>query len=325
MVKIVSFAPLPKPLVESLISSVYSGEFDVVTVSEYNEAEVIEIVKDAEIIIGDYTFKIPITRKMLEVMENVKLIQQPSTGYDHIDIDAARELGIAVANVAGVNAPSVAEHTVMCALVLLKRLLYAHQRTSSGEWAQEDMFNLGFYELAGRTWGILGMGRQGVEVARRLQGWDVGIIYNDLERKKEIEDKYRAEFRDFESLLRESDILSIHLPLTPETEGLIGEEEFRKMKNSAILINVARGEIIEEKALVRALKEKWIAGAALDVYSKEPLPPDSELFDLKDANLILTPHIAGATNEARLRIIREALNNIGRVLRGEEPLNVVSR
>jgi glyoxylate reductase len=323
MVKVVSFPPLPEPVVRSLISSVYDGELEVVVINEYNEERILRELENADIVIGDYSFKIPINRRMLEVMKNVKLIQQPSTGYDNIDIEAAKELGIRVANVGGINASSVAEHTVMFALALLRRLPYAHKKTTNGVWVQEELFNLGVYDLEGRTWGILGMGNQGMELLKRLQGWGVRVIYNDLKRVEEAE-KSGAEFRDFESLLRESDILSIHLPLTDKTRGMIGEEELRKMKGSALLINVARGEIIDERALVKALKEGWIAGAALDVFSTEPLPENSELLKLTDKNLILTPHIAGATNEARLRIINEAIRNIGRALRGEKVLHVVS-
>lgn len=320
MVKVVSFSPIDELILKALLSSVYSGDLEVVVSREYNE----DVVADADIVIGDYTFKIPVTESMMRKMKRVKLIQQPSTGYNHIDIDAARKLGITVANVGGVNALSVAEHTVMFALALLKRLLYAHESVMAGRWEQDEMANLGVYELYGKTWGVLGMGAQGREVTKRLQGWGVKIIYYDIRRAEDVEEKYGAEFRDFESLLREADILSIHLPLTGETRGMIGERELKMMKNSAILINVARGEIVDEDALVKAIKEKWIAGAALDVFASEP-PTGSKLLELGEYNVIFTPHIAGATNEARLRIIREAVENIGRALRGEEVKYVVSR
>ncbi|WP_290595683.1 MULTISPECIES: 2-hydroxyacid dehydrogenase [unclassified Archaeoglobus] len=324
MVKVVCFSPIAEPLLKALLSSVYSGEVEIEVINEYDEQRILEAVRDADVIIGDYTFKIPVTEKMMKVMEKVKLIQQPSTGYNHIDVNAAKKLNIPVANVGGVNALSVAEHTIMFALALLKKLLYAHNSVLARKWEQDEMANLGVYELYGKTWGILGMGAQGREVTKRLQGWDVRIIYYDIRRAKDVEEKYGAEYRDFESLLKESDIVSIHLPLTEETRGMIGEKELKIMKSSAILINVARGEIVDEEALVKALKEKWIAGAALDVFAKEP-PEGSKLLELKDCNVIFSPHIAGATNEARLRIIREAMENIGRALRGEEIKHVVSR
>ncbi|NHW23364.1 MAG: hydroxyacid dehydrogenase [Archaeoglobales archaeon] len=319
MVKIVCFSPIPEPVVSALVSSVYSGDFEVKVVSEYDE----EAVADADIVIGDYTFRIPITESMMRKMRKIKLIQQPSTGYNHIDIEAARKLGIKVANVGGVNALSVAEHTIMLALALMKRLIYANESVFAGRWEQDEMANMGVYELYGKTWAILGMGAQGREVTKRLQGWGVKVIYYDIKRAEDIERTYGAEFREFEDLFREADILSIHLPLTEKTRGLIGEKELRSMKNSAVLLNVARGEIVDEKALVRAIREGWIAGAALDVFSKEP-PAGSELLALKGYNVILTPHIAGATSEARIRIIREAIENIGRALRGEEIKYVVS-
>ncbi len=324
MVKVVCFSPIAEPLLKALISSVYSGEVEVEVVNEYDKERILEAVRDADIVIGDYTFKIPITEEMMRTMEKVRLIQQPSTGYNHIDVEVAKKLGIPVANVGGVNALSVAEHTIMFALALLKRMIYAHNSVMAGKWEQDEMANLGVYELYGKTWGILGMGAQGREVTKRLQGWDVKVIYYDIRRAEDVEERYGAEYRDFETLLREADILSIHLPLTDETRGMIGEKELKAMKNSAVLINVARGEIVDEEALVRAIKERWIAGAALDVFAREP-PEGSELLKLKDANVIFTPHIAGATNEARLRIIREAMENIGRALRGDEIKYIVSR
>lgn len=285
-------------------------------INDYDEQRILEAVRDADVVIGDYTFKIPITEKMMRAMERIKLIQQPSTGYNHIDVEAAGKLRITDANVGGVNALSVAEHTVMFALALLKWLLYAHSSVVDGRWEQDEMANIGVYELYVKTWGILGMGAQGRELTKRLQGWGVRIIYYDIKRPEDIEEKYGVEFRDFDSLLRESDILSIHVPLTNETRGMIGEKELRMMKSSAILINVARGEVVDEGALVKAIREKWIAGAALDVFAKEP-PEGSELLELKGYNVLFTPHIAGATNEARVRIIREAMESIGRALRFE--------
>lgn len=320
MTKLVCLSPMPKRLLEALLSDVVD---EIIVFYDFAEEEIIKELENADVVIGDYTFKIPIKRKMLEAMKKVKLIQQPSTGYDHIDIASAKELGIRVANVGGVNALSVAEHTIMLALALLKKLIYANKRTFEGFWAQEEMFNIGLYELFGKTWGILGMGRQGREIVKRLQGWDVNVIYNDLRRDEEIEKNYNAKFVNFETLLKESDILSIHLPLTEKTRKMIGEKELRMMKSSAFLINVARGEIVDEKALLKALREGWIAGAALDVFEKEPNVSE-ELRNLRDKNLILTPHIAGATNEARVRIIREAIENIRRALKGEEIKNVVS-
>ncbi|MEM0202843.1 MAG: 2-hydroxyacid dehydrogenase [Archaeoglobaceae archaeon] len=315
--KLVSLSPIPKALLESLLGDAFD---EIVVFSEFEEEKIVKELEDADIVLGDYTFRIPINAKMLRAMKKVRLIQQPSTGYDHIDVETARNLGIRVANVAGVNALSVAEHTIMVALALLKKLIYANRRTFEGFWAQEEMFALGCYELYGKTWGILGMGRQGREVAKRLQGWGVRIIYHDL---RKFDDDVDAEFVDFETLLRDSDVLSIHLPLTEKTRKMIGEKELRSMKSSAILINVARGEIIDEKALVKALKENWISGAALDVYEKEP-GVSKDLLELRDKNLILTPHIAGATNEARLRIIGFAIENIRRALRNEEVLSVVT-
>ncbi len=324
MVKIVSFSPLPEGVVRALVASVYSGKLEVTVINDFDEEAIVKAVEDADIVIGDYTFRIPITERIMKSMRKVRLIQQPSTGYNNIDVEAAKRLGIPVANVGGVNALSVAEHTVMFALALLRRLIYAHNSVLGGKWEQDEMANLGVYELYDKTWGIIGMGAQGRELVKRLQGWGLRLIYYDIRRAEDVEEQYGVEFKDFDSLLKEADIVSLHVPLTEKTRGMIGERELKMMKNSAILINVARGEVVDEKALVKAIREKWIAGAALDVFAKEP-PEGSELLELKSYNVLFTPHIAGATNEARLRIIKEAMENIGRALRGEEVKYVVSR
>ncbi len=282
--KLVSLSPLPKTLLETFFSDVFD---EILVFSEFEEDKIIKAVEDADIVLGDYTFKIPINARMLRAMKKVRLVQQPSTGYDHIDVETARELGIKVANVATGNALSVAEHTIMVALALLKKLIYANRRTFDGFWAQEEMFTLGCYELYGKTWGILGMGRQ-EKSCEKTNGWGVRIIYHNLRKFDEVD----AEFVDFETFLRDSDVLSIHLPLTEKTRKMIGEKELRSMKSSAILINVARGEIVDEKAIVKALKENWISGAALDVYEKEP-EVSRDLLELRDKNLILTPQNCG--------------------------------
>ena len=329
---VVSMSPLPEALVRSFFAPFLEGtdiELEVVGVYGKSREEVKEALRRADVVIGDYTFHMKIDRELCEAMEKVRLIQQPSTGYDHIDIEACREKGIPVANAGGANAASVAEYTIMVALALLKRLVMAHERTRRGEWPQWELMDLGTYDLLGKTWGIIGLGRIGREVARRLSGWGVRILYYDKRRLPgEEEEELGVEYRSLRRLLRESDIVSIHVPLTPETRGMIGERELRTMKPTAVLINPSRGEIVDEEALARALREKWIAGAAIDVYSREPPGPDHPLIRLAredpNVNIIVTPHIAGANTDARRRIIAFSVENILRVLRGEKPLAVVN-
>jgi phosphoglycerate dehydrogenase-like enzyme len=328
--KVVVLSPVPEALIKMWATPVAKRygispeDIDVVTVFEPNYEEVARQVADADVVVGDYTFRIKIDASLCEKMKKAKLIQQPSTGYDHIDVEACAKRGILVANIGGANAISVAEHTIMLALMLLKRVIYAHSKLVEGQWTQGELMNI-IGEIYGKTWGVLGMGRIGREVAIRALAFGAKVIYYDVVRKEEME-KLGVEYRPFNRLLAESDILSIHVPLTPETRGMIGERELRMMKPTAILINVSRGEIIDEKALARAVQEGWIAGVGVDVFSAEPPPLDHPLLQVarEGFNVVVTPHIGGATSEARMRIINVTLENVVRVLAGLRPENVVN-
>lgn len=326
---IVSMSPLPESFMKALFAP-YSSQLDkpieVITVSPKDSMEKIrEALEKADVVIGDYSFSLPITAEMCEYMKNVRLIAQPSTGYDHIDVEACAKKGIPVANIGGANAVSVAEYTIMTAIALLRRLIKAHLDVSEGKWSQWELMELGTYDLYGKTWGIIGFGRIGREVAKRLRGFDVKILYYDKYRlPEEKEAELGVKYAPLPKLLKLSDIVSIHVPLTSETEKMIGEKELRLMKPTAILINPSRGEIVDEEALARALSEGWIMGAAVDVYSVEPPGTDHPLIKLKNVNIIRTPHIAGATTDARSRIIMTTIENVVRVLKGEPPINVVN-
>jgi len=328
--KVVVLSPVPEALIKAWATPIAQKyglsveDIDVVTIYEPNYEEISRHVSDADVVVGDYTFRIKIDSSLCEKMSRVRLIQQPSTGYDHIDIEACGRRGIPVANIGGANSVSVAEHTIMLALMLLKRAVYAHNKLVEGLWTQSELMNM-IGELYGKTWGVLGMGRIGREVAIRVIAFGAKIIYYDIVRREDIE-KLGVEYRSFNRLLSESDILSIHAPLTPETRRMIGEKELRLMKQNAILINVSRGEIVDEEALAKAIREGWIAGAGVDVYSTEPPSSNHPLLQVarEGYNVIVTPHIAGATNEARIRIINVTLENVLRVLAGLKPENMVN-
>jgi phosphoglycerate dehydrogenase-like enzyme len=328
--KVVVLSPVPEALIKMWATPVAQRygispeEIDVVTIFEPNYEEIARQVANADVVISDYTFRIKIDASLCEKMSKVRLIQQPSTGYDHIDVEACAKRGIPVANIGGANSISVAEHTIMLALMLLKRAIYAHNKLVYGQWTQSELMNV-IGEVYGKTWGILGMGRIGREVATRVLAFGARVIYYDVVRREDVE-KLGVEYRPFNRLLSESDILSIHVPLTPSTRGMIGERELRMMKPTAVIINVSRGEITDEEALARAVREGWIAGVAVDVFSVEPPPPDHPLLQAaRDGfNVVVTPHIAGATNEARMRIINVTLENVVRVLAGLKPENVVN-
>lgn len=284
-------------------------------------------LSDADFVIGDYSFVIPITADMVDVMTKVKLIQQPSTGYEHIDVGACTKKGIPVANIGGANSISVAEHTIALALVLLKRIGYGHEKLLKDEWVQDELMNQAS-ELYGKTWGVIGLGRIGREVASRAAAFGARIVYYDARPlSPEEEAKMGVSFRLLPRLLSEADVVSIHAPLNDQTRKMVGERELRLMRPSVVFVNPSRGELVDEDALARAVSEGWIAGAGVDAFSKEPPGPDHPLVKAakEGANLVLTPHTAGATNEARLRIIQVTIENVIRVMMGQNPENVVNR
>ncbi len=324
MSRVVVLSPLPEEAVRGMLSGVLEGREVTVEVYQGDPGPGLEeAVRGADVIIGDFTFRLPIDARVAEAARGCRLIQQPSIGYQHIDLEATREAGIPVANVGAANAVGVAEHAVMFMLCLLKKALYFHNKTAAGEWGQQDIFTLGLYELQGKTVGIVGMGNIGREVAVRLRPFGCRVLYYDLVRlPAEKEEELGAEYAELEELLRASDIVTLHVPLTPETRHLIDRERLGLMKPDAYLLNLARGEVVDEEALAEALQEGRIAGAGLDVFAREPVEPDNPL--LKSDRVILSPHVAGGTNESRVRMLQVTIDNVMRVLSGEKPRFVVN-
>lgn len=325
--KILVLSPLPKAAIEAFLSTRVTGneleDINVVTYEGSSKEELIKAVSDAHIIIGDYTNNVAMDAEVIRSVKQCILIQQPSTGFQHIDIDEAAKNGIPVANVAGANTFAVAEHTIMLILGCLKKLILSHEKTKRGEWAQDEMETHGVFELLGKTMGIIGVGLIGKEVAKRAKPFGPQMIYYDVNRlAKGEEDELGVTYRPLDTLIAESDVITIHTPLTPQTENIIGADRITAMKTNAIIINASRGSIVDEEALAQALKEGRIRGAGLDVFSQEPISPENPI--LNAPNTILTPHIAGATNESRIRIINLTIDNVLSVLTGKEPVNIVN-
>jgi len=327
--KVLVLSPLPEGVIRSLFAenlAKYKLDANFFTINQYDLDALKRELADTDIVIGDYTFKIPITAEMCDAMTKVKLIQQPSTGYDHIDIRASAKKGIPVANIGGANATSVAEHTIALALVLLKRITYAHEKMLEGNWTQGELLNVAT-ELSGKTWGLIGLGRIGREVANRAKPLGAQIIYYDVKLLPEDEESQLGySFRQLPRLLSESDVVSIHVPLTKETEHMIGEGQLRMMRPTSVFINPSRGELTDEGALAKAVREGWIGGAGVDVFSKEPPDTTHPLISAakEGLNIVLTPHTAGATSDARMRIIQVTVENVLRVMLGQKPQNVVN-
>jgi phosphoglycerate dehydrogenase-like enzyme len=326
MPKIVVLSPLPEEMIKAMVAARAEGEDIEIEVEAYNGDPgpgVAEAVRGADIIVGDYSFRLPIDEAAAEAARGCQLIQQPSIGYQHIDLDATRREGIPVANAGAANAIGVAEHAIMFILCLLKNTLYYHRKTAEGVWSQQDMFTVSLQELDGKVLGFVGMGNIGREVALRAKPFGCRMVYYDIKAlPPQVEKELGVERMELDDLLRTSDIVTLHVPLTPETRHLIDGEKLALMKPQAFLLNLARGEVVDEEALAEALEEDRLAGAGIDVFTQEPVDAANPL--LKSPKVILSPHIAGGTNESRIRIIQVTIDNVVRVLSGEKPLNVVN-
>ncbi len=320
MSKIVfSLAPLSAEIVELLIRQTPGlPNFEVIAGHEMSEEKISKNLANADIVLGDYTFKHKITAHRITGAKKLVFIQQPSVGYQHIDVAACSAAGIRVANTAGANTVSVAEHTIAWGLGLLKNMFHAHVSTKAGRWEQ---MNIKAAELNGKVWGIVGFGNIGRSVAERLKPFGLSrMIYYDIRRAEpSVEQKTGVEYADRETLLRQADIVSLHAPLTAETRAMINAHAFHIMKSGAYLINVARAELVDEEALAEAVRSGKIAGAGIDVFSEEPITESNPLLGVESERLFFSPHTAGVTGEAAGRIINMAAANIARVLKGEEP------
>ena len=259
------------------------------------------------------TFKI--TAELINGAPNLKLIQRAGIGLDNVDLKAAKERGIQVANTPGVNAVSVAELTIGFILSLYRKISFMNEATQEGKWLMWE-YRPFMHEMNGKVHGILGMGNVGREVAKRSKAFNTQVLYYDAYRLSvEQEKELGIEFSTLERILTESDILSVHIPLLEETRNLIGENELSKMKKDAILINVARGNIVDEEAVAKALQEGTLAGAAFDTFAVEPFELSSPLANCP--NVILTPHIAGGTLDVLKEGIKRSFENIRRIEKGE--------
>jgi len=276
--------------------------------------ELLREVKQCDALLSLLTEKID--QEVLSANPKLKVISNYAVGYDNVDIKAATEKEIPVCNTPGVLENAVAEHTFALMLALAKRIVEADSFTRAGKYKRwEPMLLLGT-ELEGKTLGIIGLGRIGAGVARRaVKGMGVKVLYYDVKRNEDFEREYQAQYASLQDLLKQSDFVSLHVPLLPSTHHLIGKKELAMMKRTAYLINTSRGPVVDEKALVQALKKKQIAGAALDVYEHEPKLA-SGLTKLK--NVVLTPHTASATVEARTAMSELAAQNIIDVLQGRK-------
>ena len=310
------YAPVPAPDVLAIAERLLPPGFDFDVVSP---AELATALPRADYLMG---FVGALPEGALAAATRLRLVQLMSVGYDTLDLEAARAAGVPVAVNGGANAIAVAEHAIMLMLATMKRLAELNDAVHAGEWRSGPSGELRLFELWHSTVGIIGMGRIGQQVARRLNGWDSRLLYFDPQPlPEETAAALGVEYRPLDELLRESDVVSVHVPLSAQTRHLIDARALSSKTRSAILVNTARGGLVDEVALAAALEAGTILGAGLDVLSSEPPPPDHPL--LSAPNAILTPHVAGPTWQSWPRRFENCFANIARVAGGEEPLWVV--
>ncbi|AZO96582.1 D-glycerate dehydrogenase [Halocella sp. SP3-1] len=264
-----------------------------------------------------------IDEDLLDVNPALKVIANYAVGYNNIDIKACTERGIPVSNTPGVLTDTTADFAWTLLMVTARRVVEADRFTRAGKYkGWGPMMFLGG-DIYGKTLGVIGMGRIGQSFAKRARGFNMNVIYYDVYRRtSEEEKKWGIKYRELDTLLEEADFVSLHVPLIPETEHLIGEKELKLMKKTAYLINTARGPIVDEKALVEALKNGEIAGAGLDVYEEEP-ELASGLTELD--NVTLAPHIASASIETRTKMAEMAVENLLAGLKGQDMPNIINK
>ena len=296
--------------------SFYEEFGEVVYYDNTSVDEIADRIADADIVIAN---KVPLNAGTIGGASKLKLICETATGYNNVDIDYCRENGIRVTNAVGYSTPIVAQHTFAMALYLLEKLPVYDTYVKNGDYEKAPMFTCFepyFTELEGKTWGIIGLGNIGRKVAEIAKVFGCRVIFYSASGRNDTTDFEKV---DFDTLLSESDVLSLHCPLTDRTRNIINAEALAKMKKTAILLNVARGPVVDEQALYDALTTGQIAAAGLDVLVKEPITADNPLRKIKDSTkLLITPHMAWASREARIRCAREVYLNIKSFLAGEK-------
>ncbi|GHV44130.1 D-glycerate dehydrogenase [Synergistales bacterium] len=271
---------------------------------------------------GFLAWRSKVNGELLDSAPNLKIVSNYGVGYDSIDVAAASKRGVCVTNTPGVLTEATADLGFSLILASARRLMEANAYLRSGEWNIWDPELMVGVDVFGATIGIVGLGQIGQAVARRAKGFGMSVLYSGNNRKPEAEAESGAKYVPLDELLRVSDFVSLHCPLNDATRGLIGERELKMMKKTAILINIARGAVVDQGALFRACSEKWILGAGLDVFEREPVPLDEPLLNLR--NVTTLPHIGSASRASRDGMAVCAASNLVAALQGRRPQNLVN-
>ncbi len=281
------------PIAKEGVEFLKSKGVEVVDITEIPKEEIPKHIGDVDALIVRSATKV--RKEMIDSAPNLKVIGRAGVGLDNIDVEYAKSKGIKVVNTPGATSISVAELAIGLMLAVYRKIAYGDRETRAGNWPKKKCKGM---ELYGKTVGIIGFGKIGREVAKRAKALGMKVIYYSRTRKEDYEKSLGVEYRELDKLLEEADIVTLHVPLTPETKHLINEERIAKMKDGAVIINTSRGGVVDEEALYNALKSGKLYGAALDVYENEPLK-ESKLFELD--NIVLTPHIGAQTKEGQKR------------------------
>ena len=315
--KVVLFSVLDRNLEQVVLSKAHPGMNVVSAPLSMDDGEKVKLVADADFII---LWPARLSDTVLRAATKCKLVQVLSAGYDRLNLTLAGELGIPVANNGGANSVAVAEHTVMLILACYRRLFHYATVVKGGGWRPVEDRSIDLFELEGKTVGLIGMGNIAQQVAKRLRAFDTKLQYFDRYRPLTPAQQEALGVKEvsLEALLRTSDVVTIHVPLTPETRGIVGKAQLEMMKPASIIVNTSRGGIIDEVALADALRSGTIAAAGLDVLEHEPPDPADPILKLDNA--IITPHNAGPTLESIPKRAANGFANIQRVRNGEPPM-----
>ena len=316
MKKIIVYNPIYSDLLKIL-----QKHFQVVELTNVENPEFIQELKDAHGIIGS---GLKVDRTLLDEAPNLEIICNISVGYDNLDMEAVNARGIMATNTPDVLTDSTADTIFGLLLATARRITELDQYVKSGQWTGkigEDLYGVDIHH---KTLGIIGMGRIGKAIADRAHfGFKMKILYHNRSRKLNAEEQLQAEYVSLQKLLQQSDFVCLMAPLSPETVQLIGKQEFSLMKKTAIFVNGARGQMVDEDALVEALKKREICAAGLDVYEKEPVEPNNPLLYMK--NVVTLPHIGSATLETRYKMAKLAAENLIKGLQGEIPPSLINK
>lgn len=314
--KVIIGYPVADEIVEYVKDHFQLIDFDLTNPNRYRELK--NNIKDAH---GIIVLATPIDKELLKHAPNLKVVSNITVGYNNCEIDELKEKNVIVTHSPGILDNAVADHIFALILSAGRRIPELNDFVKSGKWDTMENSNLFSKDISGSKLGIIGMGRIGIQVAKRAKAFSMDVKYYNRNRKKDIEESMNIGYLEIDDLLKTCDFIVVSTPLTDETYHLMGEREFKLMKKDAIFINTSRGPVVDEKALIKALENKEIGGAGLDVFEKEPLEKDNPLLTMN--NVVLTPHLAGGTKKTMDALAWNAARSMVETLEGKRVDSII--